>query len=133
MTDQPSLRDRIRRAICEASGFEWDPDWLEADEYGEQADAVLAVLPAPADRAAVPPSCDCEAEVHMGVGFYHHPWCATQRSADRAAVLREAIVRVEDPAERAKSSVGGGLGWEAARDVLSRMADEAQQAGEAGR
>lgn len=22
--------------------------------------------------------CTCEAEVHMGVGFYHHPWCATK-------------------------------------------------------
>lgn len=47
------LRDRIRRAICEAHGFDWDPDWLEPDEYGEQADAVLAVLPATVDRAAV--------------------------------------------------------------------------------
>lgn len=50
MTDQPSLRDRIRRAICEASGFTWLPDELmEFDEYGEHADAVLAVLPEPAD------------------------------------------------------------------------------------
>ncbi|WP_326592794.1 hypothetical protein [Streptomyces brevispora] len=47
------LRDRIRRAICEADGFGWDTDMLEPDEYGEQADAVLAVLPAPVDRAAV--------------------------------------------------------------------------------
>jgi hypothetical protein len=48
------LRDRIRRAICEASGFTWLPDeLLEPDEYGEHADAVLAVLPAPADRAAI--------------------------------------------------------------------------------
>lgn len=47
-----SLRDRIRQAICEATGFEWDPDWQEVDEYGEQADAILAVLPASADRAA---------------------------------------------------------------------------------
>ena len=45
-------------------------------------------------------------------------------SADRAAVLAEAIRRVEDPEERAKTSVGLGLGWEAARDVLRRMADE---------
>jgi hypothetical protein len=42
-----NLRDRIRRAICEASGFTWLPDELmEPDEYGEHADAVLAVLPA---------------------------------------------------------------------------------------
>jgi hypothetical protein len=41
-----NLRDRIRRAICEAEGFAWDTDMLEPDEYGEVADAVLAVLPA---------------------------------------------------------------------------------------
>lgn len=51
--DRAATRDRIRRAICEASGFDWDPDTLEPDEYGEHADAVLAVLDTPADRAAV--------------------------------------------------------------------------------
>ncbi|GAA4823938.1 hypothetical protein [Streptomyces ziwulingensis] len=53
--DQTTLRDRIRRAVCEAEGFMWstDTDMLEPDEYGEVADAVLAVLPAPADRAAI--------------------------------------------------------------------------------
>ncbi|MER8266497.1 hypothetical protein ABT007_20115 [Streptomyces griseus] len=51
--DRAATRDRIRRAICEASGFDWDPDTLEPDEYGEHADAVLAVLDPPADRAAV--------------------------------------------------------------------------------
>ena len=50
--DQTELRDRIRRAICEAEGFDWDPDWLETDEYGGQADAVLAVLPPFVDRTA---------------------------------------------------------------------------------
>jgi hypothetical protein len=52
-TDKGALRDRIRRAVCEAEGFGWDTDMLEPDEYGEVADAVLAVLPAPADRAAI--------------------------------------------------------------------------------
>ncbi|MFJ3084673.1 hypothetical protein ACIPJG_33655 [Streptomyces halstedii] len=52
--DRAATRDRIRRAIGEASGFTWLPDELmEPDEYGEHADAVLAVLDAPADRAAV--------------------------------------------------------------------------------
>jgi len=53
--DRAALRDRIRRAICEAEGFgyAWGTDMLEPDEYGEQADAVLAVLPEHADRAAV--------------------------------------------------------------------------------
>jgi hypothetical protein len=39
-------------------------------------------------------------------------------SSDRGAVIAEAIRRVEDPEERA------GLGWESAREVLRRMADE---------
>lgn len=39
-----SLRDRLRRAFCEASGFDWDPDSGEADEYGEHADAAIAVF-----------------------------------------------------------------------------------------
>ncbi|MEV3996706.1 hypothetical protein AB0K62_13650 [Streptomyces halstedii] len=50
--DRATVRDRIRQAICEAEGFMWDTDMLEPDEYGEVADAVLAVLDAPADRAA---------------------------------------------------------------------------------
>lgn len=45
----------------------------------------------------------------------------------RAAVLAEALARVEDPAERAKTTTGLGLGWESARDVLRLMADEEQQ------
>jgi hypothetical protein len=45
VTDQTTtLRDRLRRAICEASGFDWDSDLLEPDEYGDHADAVLTVL-----------------------------------------------------------------------------------------
>ncbi|OXS35411.1 hypothetical protein [Streptomyces sp. XY006] len=51
--EQAALRDRIRRAVCEAEGFAWDSDTLEPDEYGEVADAVLAVLPPPVSRADV--------------------------------------------------------------------------------
>lgn len=50
--DRAALRDRIRRAVCEAEGFAWDTDMLESDEYGEAADAVLAELPATADELA---------------------------------------------------------------------------------
>lgn len=52
-TGQAGLRDRIRRAVCEAEGFAWDSDMLEPDEYGDVADMVLAVLPAPVDRDTV--------------------------------------------------------------------------------
>ncbi|MFJ4624270.1 hypothetical protein [Streptomyces sp. NPDC088812] len=53
-TAQTALRDRIRRVLCErdGQGALWGTDMLEPDEYGADADAVLAVLPAPADRAA---------------------------------------------------------------------------------
>jgi hypothetical protein len=51
----------------------------------------------------------------------------TDPQADRAAILAEAIARVEDPEERAKTATGLGLGWESARDVLRRMAAEVQQ------
>ncbi|MDX3183546.1 hypothetical protein PV334_20070 [Streptomyces sp. ME02-7008A-1] len=51
--DRAALRDRIRRAVCEAEGFAWDTDMLEPDEYGEVADAVMAVLPTGANLPAV--------------------------------------------------------------------------------
>ncbi|MFF3151870.1 hypothetical protein [Streptomyces sp. NPDC057910] len=58
---------------------------------------------------------------------------AARLSVDRAGVLREAISRVEDPGERTQPGIGLGLGWEDARDVLRRMADEARQPEGAGR
>ena len=50
--DRAALRDRIRRALCEADGkgFMWDSDMLEPDEYGDVADMVLSVLPATAEE-----------------------------------------------------------------------------------
>lgn len=49
-TPTTGLRDRIRRAVCEAEGFVWDSDMLEPDEYGEVADMVLAVRDQEMDR-----------------------------------------------------------------------------------
>ncbi|MFI8439975.1 hypothetical protein ACIGKG_05065 [Streptomyces rochei] len=59
MTDQTTpLRDRIAAALYEHSHPGWaisfpDLDQEQRDTYLARADAVLAVLPAPADRAAV--------------------------------------------------------------------------------
>jgi hypothetical protein len=50
-TDRTALRDGIRRALAEADGFNFDS--LERHDYQKHADMVLAVLPSPADRAAV--------------------------------------------------------------------------------
>ena len=43
-TGRDALRERIRRAVCEAEGFAWDSDMLEPDEYGDHADMVLSAL-----------------------------------------------------------------------------------------
>jgi hypothetical protein len=178
--DRAALRERIRRAVCEAEGFAWDSDMLEPDEYGDHADAVLSVLPATTDRAAGPTAlreaaafyeevlqqsldpdsdpryCTAVRGIVMGLrrraddaqygddsemaaslrrdGFGEDEIGEMLRpagkplpapDAHRAAILREAIARVEDPEERAKTTTGLGLGWEAARDVLRRMVDEA--------
>ncbi|MDL5205100.1 hypothetical protein [Streptomyces sp. ALI-76-A] len=111
-TDRAALRDALRRAICEASGFEFDDDGIEPDEYGEHADAVLAVLPPTADRAASVCICGHAEQQHFedvciteitgcDCGDYLTPeaageviarWrtAALQARADRAAVLEEA-------------------------------------------
>lgn len=48
------LRERIRHAVArEFRGADYSADGLDPEEFGSFADAVLAVLPAPADRAAV--------------------------------------------------------------------------------
>ncbi|MFF3697400.1 hypothetical protein [Streptomyces sp. NPDC002221] len=70
----------------------------------------LAVLPAPVDRSA----CDCEAEVHMGVGIYHHPWCATKWPA--------AVAEAE--ARRLALSQALGLGTGAPWDAIQERAEE---------
>ena len=100
---QAGLRDRIRRAFCEAEGFAWDTDMLEPDEYCEQADAVLAVLPAPADRAAV-----------------------LREAADHVeAMMAEAYERA-----LSEDEIGYGNGLENAMQELRRLAAEAQPATE---
>lgn len=61
-TDQPAdraeLRDRIAAALYERERPPRDPAWADAfamdrEVFEPMADAVLAVLPAPADRAAI--------------------------------------------------------------------------------
>jgi hypothetical protein len=42
-TPEATLRDQIRRALCEADGFDYAT--IEPDEYTTHADAVLALLP----------------------------------------------------------------------------------------
>ncbi len=104
-TADQNLRDRIRRAICEASGFEWDDDGLEPDEYGEHADAVLAVLPAPAttDVREIVNRLIAHAQGFQDVldESDRDPWARLVR-AD-IDVLRTAIAALPEPADGAET------------------------------
>lgn len=106
--DRADLRDRIRRALCEASGngFMWGTDMLEPDEYGDVADAVLAVLPPTADRAAVIAATARACAEHLR-DTYSDMW-----TADAARSLELHAARIERGEPTA---------------LLHRMADKAQQ------
>jgi hypothetical protein len=122
-TARAALRDAIRRAVCEAEGFgyAWGTDMLEPDEYGEVADAVLAVLPAPDDQAAEIERLRTEntrmrheLEVMYGGAFDR-----ADQTTPRAAVLREA-------AEVGRELSRQGYSAQEIARKLDRMADEAQ-------
>jgi hypothetical protein len=91
--DRAELRDRIRRAVCEAEGFAWDSDLLEPDEYGEVADAVLAVLPAPAEtelrrELAASERIRANADFHLGQEMSRRQLAEKEISRLRAVVAR---------------------------------------------
>jgi hypothetical protein len=103
-----ALRDRIRRAVCEAEGFAWDSDMLEPDEYGEVADAVLSVLPEPADRAAVLREAADALDADMERFF--NEWPDEPRNSpyalgrkDAAAELRRMAAEAPQPETQAES------------------------------
>ncbi|WP_369167828.1 hypothetical protein AB5J49_08125 [Streptomyces sp. R28] len=94
-TDRTALRDRIRHALCQADGFgfAWGTDMLEPDEYGEVADAVLAVLPAVPVRPAPPAAVLREAAGDAGRlpvddRYRHHSQLGDAWDAGRDAVVR---------------------------------------------
>ncbi|MFE0470544.1 hypothetical protein ACFW2V_02860 [Streptomyces sp. NPDC058947] len=105
--EQTAFRDRIRRAICEAEGFMWNEELLEPDEYGEVADAVLAVLPPPVSRADVIAATVRACAEHL-----------RERYADRWTA--DAVDSLELNAARIERGEPTAL--------LRRMADEAQPA-----
>ncbi|SDL28672.1 hypothetical protein SAMN05421806_12569 [Streptomyces indicus] len=111
----PGLRDRIRKAICAASGFEWDP--TEPDEYGEHADAVLAILPAPADRAAV--LAEVVAWLTKKAGEYRGT------GGRQNLAVADAITTLASKVHRGAVRPDNLRGADA--DELRRLADEAQQ------
>lgn len=96
-TDRTALRDRIRRAVCEAEGFGWDTDMLEPDEYGEVADAVLAVLPAPVDRAAVEAERD---SLGREADRLRKDWVEMRAQTERAEAVLARIGQMADAWEQ---------------------------------
>ncbi|MEU5716588.1 hypothetical protein AB0G71_12485 [Streptomyces sp. NPDC020403] len=150
VVDRVPVRDRIRRAICEASGFTWLPDELmEPDEYGEHADAVLAVLPAPAvDRAAVCicghteaqhfedvcQVCDCgdflEPEAAREMIAHLRAAVLAKQDGRRATTLNERANFFEGVLRNAADPGADPRYWSAISDVirgLRQQAAEAQQ------
>jgi hypothetical protein len=100
MTMDEDLRNKIQAALKEAGAFCGECGWQPGDEG----------------------CADCKR---------HWNWCTdallpvfqTERRTARVETLTEAKAAVESPQERA--AVGGGLGWETARDVLHRMIQKA--------
>ncbi|MEU9495452.1 hypothetical protein AB0D73_27240 [Streptomyces sp. NPDC048215] len=91
--DRVPLRDRIRRAVCEAEGFAWDTDMLEPDEYGEVADAVMAVLPAPAVDVA-----DLRDRITTAISKWHRDPEQSLYSQGADAVLAVLAAEAQQPA-----------------------------------
>jgi len=92
-TNQTALRDRIRRAVCEAEGFAWDSDMLEPDEYGDHADMVLAALfgPVPAGTDIATWTAIRAIQLMNEAGQQRDAALAVLPApVDRAATLREA-------------------------------------------
>jgi hypothetical protein len=103
-TDRAALRDRIAEALATADGWTWADGFDKTkspayQSYQKRADAVLAVLPAPTDRAAL-------------------------SDAERT-MLAYALDQAQ---EKIWSEDGFTDEDQAAVDSLRRMADEAQPA-----
>lgn len=111
------LRDRIRRAVCEAEGFAWDSDMLEPDEYGEHADTVLAVLYRewPWLRAEAE-----DAALRRMAGEEQPP--ATRADDEVELKARAALARVRAIAERAAHNVQRPAA-RLARRILAELPD----------
>jgi hypothetical protein len=140
---QTALRDWIRRAICEAEGFAWDTDMLEPDEYGEVADAVLAVLyrewpwlraeaedAAPtADQAAV--LADDEGDELVCVDQCGScDACGMEPFGTPAEGWRQAAHFLRRTARESGDRAGALHGARLIEAELRRLADEAQQPSE---
>jgi hypothetical protein len=103
--DRADFHTLVRRAICEADGFDFDDDSIAFDDYAVHADAVLAVLPT-TDRAAV------LRELEQRYREHAHNSVHPDFSAAYAAVAND-LSRMADEAQPAQphtgETAGGGV------------------------
>jgi hypothetical protein len=85
-------------------------------DFAAQFEPVLSAVPAPA-------ACDCDAEVHIGAGFWHQPRCATRQAAASADLPAGEAYRL---AVSAALRLGTGANWEAIRDRAEDLTAEVQ-------
>jgi hypothetical protein len=130
--DQTPLRDRIAEALATAEGWrfadgfkEQSPTW---QGFLRQADAVMAVLPAPTDRASLVAGLRAAADEIAGIDFHPN---ARARSLDIAAGLVRRLRRMADEAQPAPHSCGncGGVDPDTCLTNPGRPAAAAQQDG----
>jgi hypothetical protein len=106
--DRAALRDLAANALADAEGWQWAPGYDKAQSptyqhYLRQADAVLAVLPEPADRAAIlREAADAAAEKHR-----RNPWTT---AADVIADVRRMAGEAQQPETQAAADCPYGEG-----------------------
>jgi hypothetical protein len=86
-------------------------------DFAAQFEPVLSAVPAPA-------ACDCDAEVHIGAGFWHQPRCATRQAAASADLPAGEAYRL---AVSAALRLGTGATWEAIRDRAEDLTAEVEE------
>lgn len=105
---QAALRDRIADALAGVDGWTWAPGFkagsLAWQDYLKRADAVLAVLPPPADRAGLAAGLRAAADEIAGIDFHPN---ARARSLDIAAGLARRLRRMADEAEHQPAAGAG--------------------------
>lgn len=126
--DRAALRDRIRRAICEADGFDFNDESIAFDDYAVHADAVLAVffgpIPAGTDTATWTAirATQLMNEAGRQRDRYRSAWCSAR---ERAQAYCEGILRVVKDREAYQEWLRQAEESNVA--LLRRLAGEAQQ------
>jgi hypothetical protein len=138
-TDRAALRDRIADVLADADGWKWAPGFKTQSPtwhgYQTRADAVLAVLPATTDRAAVA-AVRALHQPMSRAGFLICAHCSGWNGVRCLGVVADypcSTIAVLDAAEqpatgaRKAAQVSENVGILRVADELRRMAAEAPQ------